>query len=163
MARLRSEFLFVITFFLACCGKPKPANWEPPAGPEEKFSPGFPEQAAKLCAALEQARQKLATSETNFDQVQPELRQLRQETQKAIVTRVDRDLDFLLEGYAGKLGMLRNYRNLRNGDEYLPALRVQLDECQAELDKLFATRPMPHPIPPSGPVGPCLVPVPRAK
>ncbi len=105
----------------------------------------------------------LALSEAVFDQFQPTVKQLREETQKAVHSRVDRDLDFLLEGYAGKLEMLRNYRRLRNGDEYLPALHQQLDGCHIELDRLFTAHPMPRTDIGLRPLGPCLKPVPRTK
>ena len=163
MRSLRPITIFVVALSLACCGKTKVDSWEGPAGSDEKFSSGFLEQAGKLYKALEQARQTLATSESEFDQLQSELQQLRQQTQKAIVTRVDRDLDFLLEGYAGKLWMLRSYDKLRDGANYLPALRTQLDGCKSQLDTLFATHPIQHPIPATGPLGPCLAPVPRSR
>jgi len=158
----RLEFLVLIVLLLTSCSKTKVDYWGQPAGPEEQLSPGFPEVAARLYAAVEQERQKLMSSDAEFDQFQPTVNQLREETRKAVRSRVDRDLDFLIEGYAGKLNMLRNYRKLRDGAEYLPALRRQIDDCGAELNGLFAVRPMPRPSWGS-PLSPCLAAVPRAK
>ncbi len=138
--------------------------WGQPAAPEEQLTPGFPETAARLYSALEQERQKLAVSEVEFDQFQPAVQQQREETRKAVRSRVDRDLDFLLESYAGKLEMLRNYRRLRGGAEYLPAWRQQLDDCHADLDRLFTAHPMTRPsVFGPHPLGPCIKPVPRTK
>ena len=161
--RLTLELL-ALALLLASCTKSKVDYWGQPAGPEEQLTPGFPETAARLYLALEQERQKLAVSEVEFDQFQPTVKQQREETRKAVRSRVDRDLDFLLEGYAGKLEMLRIYRRLRNGDEYLSALHQQLDECHADLDRLFTVHPMPRPsVIGLHPLGPCIKPVPRAK
>jgi hypothetical protein len=157
-------FLVLALLLFASCTKSKVGYWGQPAGPEEQLTPGFPETAARLYSALEQERQKLALSDAEFDAFQPTVLQLKDETRKAVRSRVDRDLDFLLEGYAGKLGMLRNYRALGNGAEYLPALRQQLEECHADLDKLFTTHPMPRPsVFGHRPLGPCMMPVPRTK
>lgn len=155
--------LFALTLlFLLGCTKPKVDYWGQPAGPEEQLTPGFPEVAARFYSADEQARQKLVESEQEFDQFQPALNQVREETRKAIRSRVDRDLDFLLEGYAGKLHMLRMNRSLQNGAEYLPALQRQIDGCRADLDRLFAVHPMPRPSLGS-PLSPCVEKVPRTK
>jgi hypothetical protein len=137
--------------------------WGQPAGPEEQLTPGFPETAARLHSALDEERQKLMVSDVGFDQFQEAVSQLREETRRGIRSRVDRDLDLLLEGYAGKLDMLRNYRRLRSGAEYLPTLRQQLDDCKADLDKLFAVHPMPRPSVIGAPLNACIAPVPRKK
>ena len=168
--------LLALTLLLASCRKSEVGDelkrtpwgtsdyWGQPAAPEEQLTPGFPETAARLYSTLEQERQKLAVSEVEFDQFQPTVKQLREETQKAVHSRVDRDLYFLLVGYAGKLEMLRIYPRLRNGDEYLPALHQQLDECHADLDRLFTVHPMPRPsVLGLRPLGPCIKPVPRTK
>jgi hypothetical protein len=173
--RLMLELL-ALALLLASCTKSKVGDelkptpwgasdyWGQTAGPEEQLTPGFPETAARLYSALEQERQKLAVSEVEFDQFQPTVKQQREETRQAVRSRVDRDLDFLLEGYAGKLEMLRIYRRLRNGDEYLPALHQQLDECHADLDRLFTVHPMPRlSVLGRHPLGPCIKPVPRTK
>lgn len=166
--------LLALALLPSSCTKPKVGDgqkstpwgsldyWGQPAGPEEQLTPGFPETAARLYSALEQERQKLAVSGAEFDQFQPTVTELTEETQKAVRSRVDRDLYFLLEGYAGKLRMLRIQSRLRNGDEYVPALHQQLDECHAELELLFTVHPMPRPsaLGPH-PLGPCIKPVPR--
>ena len=180
--RVRSPILLAMLGLLALvllllgCTKPKVGDgqkstpwgsldyWGQPAGPEEQLTPGFPETAARLYSAIEQERQKLAISDAAFDQFQPTIQELTEETQKAVRSRVDRDLYFLLEGYAGKLRMLRIQSGLRNGDEYLPALHQQLDECHAELERLFTVHPMPRPAAfGPHPLGPCIKPVPRTK
>ena len=168
--------LLALALLLPSCTKPKLTDertstpwgssdyWGQPAGPEEQLTPGFPETAARLYLAIEQERQKFAISDVAFDQFQPTVKELTEETQKAVRSRVDRDLYFLLEGYAGKLRMLRIQGRLRNGDEYLPALHQQLDECHAELERLFTVHPMPRPSASgSHPLGPCIRPVPRTK
>jgi hypothetical protein len=161
--RLTLELL-ALAMLLASCTKSKVDYWGQPAGPEEQLTLGFPETAGRLYSALEQERQKLAVSEVEFDQFQPTVKQQREETRKAVRSRVDRDVDILLEGYAGKLEMLRIYRRLRDGDEYLSALHQQLDECHADLDRLFTVRPMPRPsVIGLHPLSPCIEPVPQAK
>jgi hypothetical protein len=175
LPRLTLELL-ALGLLLASCTKSKVGDelkrtpwgsadyWGQPAGPEEQLTPGFSETAARLYSALEQERQKLSVSEVEFDQFQPTVKQQREETRKAVRSRVDRDLDFLLESYAGKLDMLRNYRRLRDGTEYLPALHQQLDECHADLVRLFTAYPMPRPSAfGPHPLGPCMKPVPRAE
>jgi hypothetical protein len=160
--RVPLQFLALTLLLLTSCSKPKIDYWGQPAGPEEQPTPGFPEVAARLYSALEQQRQKLTESHAAFDQFQPTVDQLKKETQGALRTRVDRDLDFLLKGYSGKLKMLRYDSQLRNDAEYLPAPRQQLDQCHAELSTLFTTHPMPRPSP-GPPLSPCLASVPRAK
>jgi hypothetical protein len=152
----------LIVLLLAGCPRSKVDYWGQPAGPDEKLSPGFSDQAAKLYSAARQAREKLMNSDAEFDEFQPTLSQLREETRKAVHTRVDRGLDWLVNGYSGKVLMLRYYRNLRNGAEYLPALREQLDRCQVELDGMFAEHPFPRPSW-GKPLGPCLAAVPQTK
>jgi hypothetical protein len=144
------------------CKKSKLDYWGQPASPNEHLTPGFPEVAARLYSAIEQERQKLQDPDSEFSQIQAIVFREREATRKAVRSRVDRDLDFLLEGYVGKVDLLRNYRRIRNGAEYLPALTRQIDECHAELEKLFATRPMPRPSI-GVPLSPCIERVPRTK
>ena len=151
-----------ILLFFTGCRSTKVDYWGQTAGPEEKLTPGFPEVATRLYSAVEQERQKLIESDTEFDQFQPTVNQLRQETRRAVRSRVDRDVDFLLEGYAGKLSMLRNYRSLRDGVQYLPALQRQIDQCRGDLNKLFTVQPMARPFLGS-PLSPCIEPVPRTE
>ena len=114
-------------------------------GPDEQLSPGFPQQAAKFYSAVAEGRQKLIKSDAEFDQFQTTVSQLREETRKPVRSRVDRDLDWLIEGYSGKVIVLRNYENVLDRAEYVSALRDQLHGCQAELNALFAAHPMPRP------------------
>jgi hypothetical protein len=158
----RLNVVALVVLLLGSCSKTRLDYWGQPAGPGEELSPGFPEMAAKLYSAVEQERQKLENSDAEFDQFQPTVNQLKDETRKAIHSRVDRDLDYLIEGYSGKLNMLRNFRSLRDGTEYLPVLRHQLDGCRTELDRLFVADPKPGPSS-ELPLSPCLAPVPRTK
>ena len=164
-SRSRQLILALVALSLAVlvsCKKSKMDFWTQPAGPEEHLSPGFPEIAAQLYASVEQERQKLAAPDNEFYPLRATIDQRREETKKAVHSRVDRDLFFLLEGYDGKLNMLRNYPRIKNGVDYLPALHQQLDQCRAQLDWLFTTHPMPRPVV-GPPLSPCLEKVPTAR